>query len=262
MSAPRSAMPDLPCEPHSLQEWAFFLDIDGTLLEIAETPAAVEAERHEIVLVRALQRAADGAVALVSGRALAAIDELFFPLKLPAAGQHGIERRDARGRVHRASYPLESLQRAAAAVRDFAESHKGLVFENKGSSFALHYRLAPQLEAAAHAVVRDAAARLGDWVEVQSGKMVAELKPAGRNKGIAIEEFLREPPFAGRTPVFLGDDLTDEHGFRVVNGRGGYSIKVGHGKTLARWQVADPAQARAWLEQCASASTSAARKSR
>jgi len=239
--------------PPCSRSWAFFLDVDGTLLDIAETPDAAEATRREKSLVRKLHEASGGALALVSGRSLAAIDELFAPLKIAAAGQHGVERRDARGRLHRGSYPRSRLQRAAEAVRDFAAAHEGLVFEDKGASFALHYRLVPALEEAASRVVREAAAGLGDWVEVQMGKMVIELKPAGRDKGVAIEEFLREPPFAGRAPVFIGDDVTDEDGFRVVNRAGGHSIKVGEGRTEARWQLADPSAARAWLEQCASA---------
>jgi len=236
--------------PPCSRSWAFFLDIDGTLLDIAETPDAAEATRSQKSLVRKLHEISGGALALVSGRSLAAIDELFAPLKIAAAGQHGVERRDASGRVHRGSYPRNRLQRAAEAVRDFADAHDGLVFEDKGASFALHYRLAPALEDAARSVVRKAAATLGDWVEVQMGKMVIELKPAGRDKGVAIEEFLREPPFVGREPVFIGDDITDEDGFRVVNRAGGHSIKVGEGRTEARWQVSDPAAVRAWLERC------------
>jgi len=237
--------------PPCSTRWAFFLDIDGTLLDIAETPDAAEAGRREKSLVRRLHEAAGGALALVSGRSLTAIDELFAPLKVAAAGQHGVERRDARGRVHHGAYPRNRLLRAAEAVRDFAAAHDGLVFEDKGASFALHYRLAPALEAAACGVMREAAANLGDWVEVQLGKMVIELKPAGRDKGIAIEEFLKEDPFAERTPVFIGDDATDEDGFRVVNRAGGHSIKVGEGRTEARWQLADPSAARAWLAGCA-----------
>jgi len=236
--------------PPCSRRWAFFLDIDGTLLDIAETPDTAEATRSEKSLVRRLHEAADGALALVSGRSLAAIDALFSPQKFAAAGQHGVERRDARGRVHGGAYPRNRLQRAAEAVRDFAAAHEGLVFEDKGASFALHYRLAPALEEAASSVVRKAAASLGDWVEVQVGKMVIELKPAGRDKGMAIEEFLKEEPFAGRTPVFIGDDVTDEDGFRVVNAAGGHSVKVGNGRTAARWQVDDPTAARAWLQQC------------
>ena len=231
--------------------WAWFLDIDGTLLDIAAMPTAVHPGPADNRLVTALFAATEGALALISGRSLGDIDKMFAPLHLPAAGQHGIERRDGRGKIHRHPFPEDALRRAAAAIRAFAAKHEGLVFEDKGASFALHYRLAPALEAAACDVMRKAAANLGDWVEVQLGKMVIELKPAGRDKGIAIEEFLKEDPFAERTPVFIGDDATDEDGFRVVNRAGGHSIKVGEGRTEARWQLADPSAARAWLAGCA-----------
>src|ERR671926_1639442 len=125
------------------RHWAFFLDIDGTLLDIAATPKAVHTARADCKLVAALYDKADGALALVSGRSLAMIDELFEPLKLPAAGQHGIERRDARGRVHRPPVSAKALAKAADPIRSFAERHEGLVFEHKGHSMALHYRLAP-----------------------------------------------------------------------------------------------------------------------
>jgi trehalose 6-phosphate phosphatase len=236
-------MPPLDCD------WAFFLDIDGTLLEIAETPGQVHADRADHRLVDSVHRASGGATALISGRALPVIDELFHPLRIPAAGLHGIERRDAQGRVHRLPYPLEALQGAATPLRQFAEANEGIVLENKGYSLALHYRQAPQLEHDAHLRVLDAAKKLGDWVEVQGGKMVAELKPAGRNKGSAIEEFMREPPFAGRTPLFIGDDLTDEDGFRVVNRLGGHSVKVGPEPTAATWRLKDPARVREWLRE-------------
>jgi trehalose 6-phosphate phosphatase len=234
--------------------WAFFLDIDGTLLEIAATPKAVHTAKTDCQLVAALYDKAGGALALVSGRSLATIDELFSPMRLPAAGQHGVERRDGRGRVLKPSFSADMLVSAAEHIRDFAKRHAGLVFEHKGYSMALHYRLAPRLASAAHAVVREAARAVGEGVEVQRGKMVAELKPTGHDKGRAIEAFMREKPFAGRVPVFLGDDLTDEHGFRVVERLGGHSIKVGPGPTVARWRLPNPAAARTWLgewlEQC------------
>ena len=235
--------------PPFSRNWAFFLDIDGTLLEIAATPKAVHTAKADCKLVAALYDKTNGALALVSGRSLEMIDELFSPMRLPAAGQHGVERRDGRGRVHKPSFSAEMLTRAAEPIRSFAKRHAGLVFEHKGYSMALHYRLAPRLAAAAHAVVREAARTVGEGVEVQRGKMVAELKPAGHDKGRAIEAFMRERPFAGRRPVFLGDDLTDEHGFRVVDRLGGHSIKVGHGSTVARWRLPHPAAARTWLNE-------------
>jgi trehalose 6-phosphate phosphatase len=239
--------------------WALFLDGDGTLLDIAERPDLVDAHKIDCALVEGLQRAANGALALISGRSLGQLDELFAPLRLPAAGQHGFERRDVQGRRHRHRFPVETLASAKEKLRAFAGRHAGLVLEDKGASLALHYRLAPELEHAALQAMRGACAPLGSTVQIQGGKMVWELKPAGADKGMAIEEFMREPPFAGRTPVFLGDDVTDEYGFRVVNRLGGHSIKVGAGETQARWRLVDPAAARAWLRQwletCGSAST-------
>jgi trehalose 6-phosphate phosphatase len=229
--------------------WALFLDVDGTLLDIAERPDQVDAHQVDRRLVEALQRAAGGALALISGRSLAQLDDMFAPLRLPAAGQHGFERRDTRGERHRHRFPVETLAAAKADLRAFAERHPGLVFEDKGASVALHYRLAPQLREAALEALRRASAPLGATVQLQGGKMVWELKPAGADKGVAIDEFMREAPFAGRKPVFLGDDVTDEHGFAVVNRLGGHSIKVGAGDSAARWRLANPEAARAWLRE-------------
>jgi trehalose 6-phosphate phosphatase len=231
------------------RNWAFFLDIDGTLFDIVALPAAVHASAADFELLTALYEAAGGAVALVSGRPIAGIDKIFAPLKLPAAGQHGVERRDARGKVLRNAAPSELWRGAIAPLRRFAGQHEGLIFEDKGLSIAMHYRLAPELEADVRAAVGQAAAKLGERYEVLPGKMVLELRPGGRNKGIAIEEFMRERPFARRVPVFLGDDVSDEYGFTLVNRLGGHSVKVGAGPTAARWSVPDPAAARAWLAQ-------------
>jgi trehalose 6-phosphate phosphatase len=228
-------------------KWAFFLDIDGTLLDIEGHPDAVRIGRAELDLVGGLHRATGGALALISGRPLAGIDVLFHPLKLPSAGQHGAERRDSHGRRHRHQFEVEALHRAAAPVRRFVARNEGLVFEDKGASVALHYRLAPQLESDARAVVEEAVKAAGGALELQLGKMVFEMKPAGVDKGRAIEQFVQEAPFAGRVPVFLGDDVTDEYGFRVINRIEGHSIKVGPGATDARYRLANPAAAKAWL---------------
>lgn len=209
---------------------------------------------EEVELVSRLHEAAGGALALISGRPIAGIDRLCAPLKLPAAGQHGAERRDAAGRSQRIQLPVEAMKKAADAIARFAAEHDGLLFENKGFSMALHYRLAPQLAQAAEAAVREAAAGLGGALEVQAGKMVIELKPAGYDKGRAIDEFMREAPFAGRVPLFIGDDRTDEHGFEVVNRLGGHSVKVGEGPTAARWRLEAPAAVRAWLSEGLAAS--------
>lgn len=234
-----------------LGDWALFLDVDGTLLDHAARPDAVQVAAPVLRSLEALRRATGGALALISGRAIEDIDALFAPLRLPVAGQHGAERRDAAGRLHQHQGAAEPVRRAAARLGAFAARHAGLVFEDKGHSLALHYRQAPAAAHAAQAALREAALELGGDYEVLEGKMVVELKPAGRDKGRAIAEFMAEPPFAGRTPVFIGDDFTDEFGFGVANRLGGHSVKVGPGPSAARYRVDDAAAVRDWLRQWA-----------
>jgi trehalose 6-phosphate phosphatase len=229
------------------RNWAFFLDIDGTLLEFAARPQEVRVEAGLLDLLRQLSASVDGAVALVSGRSVEDIDNLFSPLAFPAAGQHGTERRSADGTIRRHAPPIEKLGFAAAELVRLTAAHAGLVLENKGMTLALHYRLAPGLRALAEREMRTIAAGLGDGFELQTGKFVIEIKPSGKDKGSAIAEFIAEAPFAGRRPVFVGDDLTDEPGFDVVNRAGGHAVKVGPGITRARWHLFDAAAVRCWL---------------
>jgi trehalose 6-phosphate phosphatase len=184
---------------------------------------------------------------VVRGRRVEYIDRLCAPIVLPAAAQHATERRTAAGVVHRQAPPLERLGRAAARIVRLTAAHSGLVFENKGMALALHYRMAPGLRALAEREMRAIAAELGDAFELQTGKFVVEVKPSGKDKGSAIAEFIAEAPFAGRQPVFIGDDLTDEPAFEVVNRAGGHSVKVGPGITRARWHLLDAAAVRGWL---------------
>jgi trehalose 6-phosphate phosphatase len=235
--------------PPFAADWAFFLDVDGTLLEYAARPQAVRVDAELLDLLQRLHAVAGGALALISGRSVGDIDNLFAPLTLPAAGQHGTERRTADGTMHRHAPPIENLGRAAAEIVRLTAAHSGLVFENKGMALALHYRLAPALRAHAEREMRAIAAGLGDAFELQTGKFVVEIKPSGKDKGSAIAEFASEAPFAGRMPVFIGDDLTDEPGFEVVNRAGGHSVKVGPGITRARWHLFDAAAVRRWLAQ-------------
>jgi trehalose 6-phosphate phosphatase len=246
-------MSERPPLPAASASWALFLDVDGTLLETAERPDAVQVDASLGALLARLQRATGGALALISGRAVDDLDALFAPLELAAAGQHGLERRDASGELHLHPFPMPALRRAAARLAEFAAQHSGLLLEDKGRNLALHYRQAPQLAAAACGAAAAAAAEMGGGFELQAGKMVIEIKPGGRDKGLAIEEFMREPPFRGRSAVFVGDDLTDEYGFGVVNRLGGHSVKVGAGPSAARWRLADAAEVRAWLAGCAAA---------
>lgn len=237
--------------PHAPGTWAFFLDIDGTLIELVDRPDAVRTDPAIVQLLAGLRAATGGAVALISGRPVAVIDSLFAPLRLPVAGLHGIERRDALGKLHAHSFAAKPLRWAAGHLAASASQHAGLIFEDKGLALALHYRQAPQLEEVARGIAAAVAKELGEGFELMRGKMVIEIKPGGRDKGAAIEDFLREAPFLGRTPVFVGDDLTDEYGFSMVNRLGGHSFKVGAGKTAARWRLADSVEVRAWLTRCA-----------
>lgn len=228
---------------------AYFLDIDGTLLELAATPYRVRPARGLRRLIETLYRSTDGAIALITGRPLGDIDRLFDFPRLPAAGQHGLERRRADGRVTRHARTSRALTSARDALSTVVAKHPGLLFEDKGLSLALHYRRAPRLAGFAHRLVRSLGAELGGQYEVQRGKRVVELVPAGRDKGVAIAAFMRERPFRGRTPVFIGDDVTDEYGFAMVNGLGGVTIKVGPGPTAAAWRLPDVRAVLGWLDR-------------
>jgi trehalose 6-phosphate phosphatase len=235
--------------PTPRSDWAYFLDLDGTLLEFVDHHMPVRDSGRLRTLLGALHRATGGAVAVVSGRALADLDHLLGPdgPRLPAAGQHGIERRNARGHVIRHPYAAARLERARECIAAAVATQPGLVLEHKGASLALHYRRAPRLGGYAHRLVRSLAPRLGPRFRIQTGKCVVEVKPAGRDKGAAVLEFMRETPFRGRAAVFIGDDVADEHGFAAVNRLGGVSIKVGPGRTAARWRLRNVAAVWAWL---------------
>jgi trehalose 6-phosphate phosphatase len=226
---------------------ALYLDVDGTLLHIAETPDAVTVGRETIELLLRAHAALGGALALITGRTIADVDRIFAPLALAVAGQHGFERRDAAGIVHRHARHVPGLVEVRSELDAFAAAHPGVLIEDKGLTLALHYRLAPRAGPAVVALAERIAAGSAASLVIQLGKMVVELRPAGRDKGTAIAEFMDEAPFRGRTPVFLGDDLTDEHGFGIVNGLGGLSVKVGDGPTAARLRLAGVDEVRRWL---------------
>lgn len=233
--------------PAARTDWAYFLDVDGTLIDIAATPAAAAVDAALLDLLARLHRASGGAVALVSGRALADLDRRLGACRLPLAGQHGLERRDAAGRLWIQPAPPEAKCAIRAALEPLLEEHAGLLLEDKGLTLALHYRQAPHLEAMVRGTMERLVAAAGGGLVLQEGKCVVEVKPGGVDKGTAIEDYLCEPPFAGRRPVFIGDDVTDEHGFAVVNRSRGLSIKVGEGASCARHRLRDVAAVRAWL---------------
>jgi len=228
---------------------ALFLDVDGTLLEIEREPGAVHVSERLCEILADLKEAVGGALALVSGRSLQQLDRLFSPLRLSAAGLHGLERRNLRSEVVRAKPPPTLLEAARARLSAFADQHEGVLLEDKGLTLALHYRNAPEQQAAAARVAREAAAASHGALGLLEGKMVYELKPPGCDKGQAIAAFMREAPFAGRQPVFAGDDVTDEAGFAIVNQLGGLSIRIGVDEraSAARHGHEDVSAMQAWL---------------
>jgi trehalose 6-phosphate phosphatase len=233
--------------PAPARNWALFLDVDGTMLDIVERPDAVAIP---VALRGALQRIFlrnGGALALVSGRRLIDLDRLFTDARFPSAGQHGLERRDALGNVTRLEGVSERIASAAREIENKASGLEGVLVEHKGLTLAVHYRLAPHLQDWVASATRAALARLGDEFRLVQGKMIWEIRPSGKDKGVAITEFMGEAPFAGRIPVFIGDDATDEDGFIVVNAMNGYSVKVGPGASTARWHVQDAQEVRRWL---------------
>jgi trehalose 6-phosphate phosphatase len=208
---------------------ALFLDVDGTLLEIALRPELVHVPRELPVLIARLSEQRQGALALVSGRPLAQLDRLFRPWRGAAAGMHGVERRRADGTLDRIrdSAGESALDRMRPKLAALAAGGSGLIVEDKGATLALHYRAVPgrepEIRVSAEVLQREAGAAL----RLIKGKMVVEFQPRNANKGSAITAFLAEPPFVGRRPVFVGDDATDEDGFAEVHNRGGFSIHVG-----------------------------------
>jgi trehalose 6-phosphate phosphatase len=231
--------------PKPSVDWAYFLDVDGTLLEIAPNPNAVRVEQSLLHLLERLHRAS-GAVALISGRAISDLDRRIAN-RLPRAGQHGLERRDSNGRLRLHATPTEAKDRIRTALAPWLERHPGLLLEDKGVTLALHYRQEPELEEQMNELMAKLIADAGDNLVMQKGKCVVEAKPANFDKGTAIEEFLAEAPFKDRKAVFIGDDLNDEHGFAVINKVGGISIKVGPEQTCARYRLPDVESVRAWL---------------
>lgn len=225
---------------------ALFLDLDGTLAEIAERPDDVGPDPRRTALVARAQAALDGRVAVVSGRAVADLARLIPVDGLSLAGSHGLERRTSDG-GRLSAEPHPALPSAAAAFAALAANDAGLVLEEKPLSVALHYRGAPSAEAEVLALAERLAADTGLYL--QRGRMVAELKTPGANKGDAIAAFIAEPPFAGASPLFLGDDLTDEPGFVVARELGGAGVLVGETRpTAALARLPSVGDTLTWIE--------------
>ncbi len=236
------------------ERWALFLDIDGTLIDLAATPDAIQVPLQLAGHLAAVAARLKGALALVTGRSLSYADGLFSPHRFPIAGLHGAEFRAADGET---SLALETPAFTALKRRLVERTAwmEGVLIEDKGAAVAAHYRLAPAHDAALEAIMRDFAEAAGPGWTLQPGKMVFEIRPSRADKGEAAAAYLEEPPFAGRLPIAIGDDLTDEALFALANARGGWSIRVGSlaTATCALARVSSPSAIRSALAAVAAA---------
>lgn len=235
--------------PSPRRDWALFLDVDGTLVPHADRPDGVVMHDRVRTLIGQLTERLDGALALVSGRSLAALDTLFHPLAVRcAAGLHGVECRTGMPVVAPSGIPTPApLSPFAERARGLAARHEGAVVEAHGPCLYLHWRAAPD---AAHelTVLAEAAERALPTHRLHRGAHGIEIRPAGIDKGMAIRRLMSNAPFAGRIPVFAGDDPADEPGFAAVNALGGISVRVGGAHdTAARFALADADAVLAWL---------------
>jgi trehalose 6-phosphate phosphatase len=233
-----------------LKGHALYLDVDGTILDLAPRPDAVEVPAWMVPLLQRLSDKLGGALAFVSGRSIEDIDQLFAPLKLPTVGVHGGEIRTPDGRITVQDGLSGQLSHVLPMLHQAIGHMPGVLLENKRSAIALHYRNAPERGREVLKLAELAAAGMGTDFSVLVGKCVVELRPRHLNKGAGLQRLMEYEPFRGRTPIFAGDDTTDEDAFEVVNRLGGISVRVGEPQpTAATCQLADPEQLRQWLRQ-------------
>lgn len=207
-------------------EVALFLDVDGTLIEHKSHPTAARADEGLLDLLASALSTLDGALALVTGRSIGMVDAMFTPLRLPVAGLYGLEHRlRADGEAELASEPAD-LAAVADALQDEFHSVEGIYFERKGPVLAIHTRAAPAALPSVRRAAEAALTRLAERYHLVAGEAGLEFVPIEALKGAAIRRFLETAPFAGRKPIFIGDDVSDEHGFEYVNSCGGVSIRV------------------------------------
>lgn len=221
MTAPDAMGLDLPAG-----EVALFLDIDGTLIEHRAHPTAARADRALRDLITGASAALGGALALVTGRSIGMVDEMFAPLRLPVAGLYGLEHRLRAGGVAELAQEPADLAAVADALHQQFHTNEGIYFERKGPVLAIHTRAAPAALPSVRRAAEAALARLADRYQLVAGNAGVEFVPLDALKGAAIRRFLDHAPFAGRRPVFIGDDTSDENGFEFVNALGGVSIRV------------------------------------
>jgi trehalose 6-phosphate phosphatase len=229
--------------PAPQKHWALFLDLDGTLLDIAATPRAVVVPGDLVADLEAAAATLGGALAIVSGRDIREVDTLLYPLRLPAAGEHGAIVRLPDGA--RDEVTLKVPDDWAKALYGLQETCPGVWTELKSHNVVVHYRNAPAHEAAVRRVASELVARDPQSFELLEAKMAVEIRPRAVTKARAVDRLMEVEPFAGRTPVFIGDDATDRDGFGAAIERGGIALDV------AVFFAGRPRDVRAWLKRVA-----------
>ena len=235
--------------PSDLREWALFIDIDGTLIDLAPTPTGIEIPADLPSQLLAVSQRSNGAMALVTGRSIEAVDAMFSPYQFVMAGMHGSEIRDVSGRIRRKQIDKSSLDPARSELGKLAGQWPGLIVEDKNLAIAVHYRQASEAESAVRSKMSAIHSMLGEDWKLQNGKMVVELHPSGSDKGTAISDFMGHQPFKGKKPLVIGDDLTDEAMFHYANGCGGRSVRVGDSLyvSAAEFKVGSAHDVRRWV---------------
>jgi trehalose 6-phosphate phosphatase len=227
---------------------SLFLDVDGTLLDIAPAPELVVVPAELSATLSQLADLLGGALALVSGRPIAQLDRLFAPLRLPGAGEHGAEMRLAADHEIIAGPPPAVLAQLVAQLTAATTAMPGVRIERKRAGVVVHYRQAPEQAALLRGLVDAAVADHVAEVQVMPGKMVLEVKERIYSKGQAVIALMQRSPFVGRRPLFLGDDASDRDGFAAARRFGGCGVAVGPDHAdAADWAFPSPAAVRAWL---------------
>jgi trehalose 6-phosphate phosphatase len=237
----------IPPPPLDPRRHALFLDFDGSIVDFAPTPDTIVLMPGTIGLLENVSRRLGGALAVVTGRRIADVDRHLAPLLLPASGVHGREFRPRPGYERDDPIPT-AIEQARSCLKAALRTNDPIMLEDKGSSLVLHFRMHPEERERARSLADDAVRGL-DTLHVMSGHAIFEILQRGITKGRAIRRFMRRPPFAGRIPVFVGDDATDEDGMRAAAAEGGFGVKIGPEETAAAYRLPDTEAVHKWLSR-------------
>lgn len=248
---------ETPAANLALDDVAVFLDLDGTIVDLASDPDAVRLPQEIVAVLGKLAERLNGALAIISGRPLDQLNRLLGSLELPRAGLHGLERPDVSHTDVLAMWSAR-LEPARSTLGWALAGRPRLRLEDKGATIAVHFRQAPGEALFLGQLLRELLARLGPDFEILEGAFVKELRPRICDKGEAVRSFMAREPFRGRRPIYVGDDITDLDAFRAVESLGGTAVAVGS-RIEGKYRLSSPAAVRRWLLDLVSAGESVGR---